>query len=297
MRGFAHLALIVAAVFWGFGNIAQKTVLEHVGPMSATCLRCGIAALVIIPFIGLDRRLRRESGWLASALFVAATFAAAISIQQTAYLSSTVTNASFLVNTATILTPLLAWLILQERTGIVGIAAAAVTMVGVFLMSNGMNGFAAFKWGDAACLVSAFFYALWMVLLGRHAHRYGSPFATAFVQFSVACLMTMAPMIVSEAPPLASIVGASSELLALGVFSTAAAFCLQIFAQRYTTASRAALLVSGESVFGALGAFLWLDEQISIMVATGAALILIAIVTVAFMPITGSAKVTFASPH
>lgn len=285
MRGFAHFALIVAAIFWGFGNIAQKTVLDHVGPMTATCLRCGLAALVIIPFLWLERRTARESGWWTSALAVGLTFAVAIAIQQTAYLSSTVTNASFLVNTATILTPLLAWLILQERTGPVGIVAAVVTMIGVFLMSNGMTGFVAFNWGDAACLVSAFFYALWMVLLGQHAHRFGSPFATALVQFALACVITLWPTILSEAPPFASIASAWPELLILGIFSTAAAFCLQTFAQQYTTASRAALLVSGESVFGALGALLWLDETLSMPVATGAGLILVAIIAVSCMPL------------
>lgn len=193
MKHYAHLALLLAAAFWGFGNIAQKTVLDHMGPMTATCLRCGIAALAALPLVWLERGTRRDRRWWLSALGVAALFAVAISIQQTAYLSASVTNASFLVNTATILTPLLAWFLLREPTGDIGIAAAIVTLAGVFLMSNGAFGFAAFNWGDAACLVSAVFYALWMVALGRHAQQFGSPFICAFIQFAAAAALALGP--------------------------------------------------------------------------------------------------------
>lgn len=286
MRHYAHLTLILAAALWGFGNIAQKTVLEHIGPMTATCLRCGIAAFAVLPLIWLERRMTRNPGWWLSAFCVGALFATAISIQQTAYLSSTVTNASFLVNTATILTPLLAWLILREPTGSIGIAAAIVTLFGIFLMSNGVAGFAAFKWGDAACLVSALFYALWMVALGRHVQRHGSPLLSAFVQFGVASLFMLPPSALSEARSPAAILAAWPQLAVLGLFSTAAAFCLQTVAQKYITSSRAALLVSGESVFGAMGAIAWLGERPSFTVATGAALILVAIIFVSLLPET-----------
>jgi drug/metabolite transporter (DMT)-like permease len=284
MKHYAHLGLVLAAALWGFGNIAQKTVLEHMEPMTATCLRCAIAAFAILPFLWLERRARHDRSWWMSTIGVAALFAIAISIQQTAYLSASVTNASFLVNTATIVTPLLAWFLLREPTGDIGIAAAIVTMVGVFLMSIGAGGFVAFNWGDAACLVSAVFYALWMVALGRHAREFGSPLTCAFIQFATASALTLGPSLMTEQAGPDQIIAAWSELLVLGLFATAVAFCIQTVAQKYTTTSRAALLVSGESIFGALGAFLWLGERPAFTVLVGATLIFISIVAVAVLP-------------
>lgn len=56
-----------------------------------------------------------------------------------------------------------------------------------------------------------------------------------------------------------------------------AAFALQAFAQRWTTASNAVVVMSAESVFGALAAAVALDECPSARVATGALVILVAI--------------------
>jgi drug/metabolite transporter (DMT)-like permease len=238
----AYIALIIAAAFWGFGNIPQKTVLDHMGPIYATMLRCTIAALVVLPFVLAEHGRPTRPGWARSVFGVALTFTAALSVQQVAYLNATVVNASFLVNTATVLTPLIAWLHFGETTGPFGIVAAFLTLVGIGLMADGVAGFTALNAGDIACLVSAVFYAFWMVL---------------------------------QAAP---------ELMVLGVVSTAGAFGLQTVAQRYVPASKAAVLVSGESIFGAIGACTVLAERPPITVCLGAALIFASILLVTIEP-------------
>lgn len=277
-RQTAHLLLLLAAAFWGFGNISQKIVLDHVGPFTAVCLRCAIAAAVILPLAAMESRARKQSGFWASLVIVAASFAAAICFQQYAYLQATVTNASFLVNTCTVLTPLIAWLFLRERPGAVPMVAAVVTLAGVLLMSAG-PGWLVLNGGDLACLVSAVFYAIWMVALGRHAQRYGLPFTTALVQFLAAAVTTL-PSLAMEAPRLDAIIAAGPTLAVLGIFTTAAAFGLQTYAQKYTTASRAAVIVSAESIFGAMGAFVALNERPALLVVIGALVIFSAIILV-----------------
>ncbi|MBO9122862.1 MULTISPECIES: DMT family transporter [unclassified Rhizobium] len=282
----AYVSLILAAAFWGFGNIAQKTVLTHMGPLSATMLRCLIGALVMLPLAALERNDVRGhgAGWTKSILRVALTFTVAIAIQQTAYVNATVVNASFLVNTATVLTPVVAWASFGETTRRLGVFAACLTLAGIGLMADGIGGFAALNTGDVACLVSAVFYAFWMVLLGRHARRYGGPFTSAFVQFAIAALLLM-----PVAPLLEPLTGemmwrAAPELAMLGILSTAAAFGLQTYAQRHVPASKAAVLVSGESIFGAIGACLVLLERPPVMACVGAALIFLSIVIVTIEP-------------
>ncbi len=280
----AYISLILAAAFWGFGNIAQKTVLTHMGPLSATMLRCLIAALVMLPLAVVERNGARSIGWTKSILRVALTFTVAIAIQQTAYVNATVVNASFLVNTATVLTPVVAWVYFGETTRRLGVFAACLTLAGIGLMADGIGGFAALNTGDVACLVSAVFYAFWMVLLGRHARRHGGPFTSTFVQFAIAALLLM-----PVAPLLEPLTGemmwrAAPELAMLGILSTAAAFGLQTYAQRHVSASKAAVLVSGESIFGAIGACFVLLERPPVMACVGAALIFLSIVIVTIEP-------------
>ena len=77
---------------------------------------------------------------------------------------------------------------------------------------------------------------------------------------------------------MAAISDAAPELAVLGVFSTAAAFGIQTIAQRFTSASHAAVIVSAESVFGAIGAAMFLGERLSSVGALGAAIVLGAII-------------------
>jgi drug/metabolite transporter (DMT)-like permease len=48
---------------------------------------------------------------------------------------------SFLVNTATVITPILAWVVLRERAGLHVWAAAGATMAVVIMLCGGLQGF------------------------------------------------------------------------------------------------------------------------------------------------------------
>ena len=282
----ADFLLLLAAAFWGFGNVAQKTVLEHLDPMSAVGLRCLIGGLLVLPLIALEQGAgRRSARYWRSLAGVSVLFALAMLIQQVAYLSTSVTNASFLVNTATVMTPLAAWLILGDRpTAVVGIAAIA-TLLGALLLSGGVGGL---SHGDVAAVLSAACYALWMVELGRHMQAYGQPITAAAAQFFGAAVLALPLGALHGKLSLAAAIDAGPELMVLGVFSTALAFGFQTIAQRYTAASHAAVIVSAESVFGALGGALFLGERLAPTGLLGAALVLGAII---YLATAASAKV------
>jgi drug/metabolite transporter (DMT)-like permease len=281
---WAAALLLLAAFFWGAGNVANKTVLDHVGPMTAVALRCVIALTVILPLwlvAGRGARSLPPGGWMPGAVRLSLLFAVALALQQIAFVTATVTNASFLVNTAGILTPLLVWLLFGDRPGLRVAIAAPLTLVGAFLMAGATFRLSSLNPGDLFCLGSALFYALWMVALGRHAMAHGRPLATAALQFGVAAAVLLPLALVTEPVTLAAVRAALPELLLLGVFSTAAAFGLQTFAQRYVAPATAAILVSAESLFGAAGAVMILGEAPPPVAWTGAVVIMAAILLVA----------------
>jgi drug/metabolite transporter (DMT)-like permease len=287
VRGFhpalAPGLLLLAAFFWGAGNVANKTVLDHVGPLTAVALRTAIALAVVMPLVAMEGRGRRTdaAGWLPGALSVALLFVAASTLQQMAFGTATVTNASFLVNTCCVLTPVLAWVLFGDRPGLRIALAAPATLLGAFLMTGATFRPGAMNPGDLLCLGSAVFYALWIVALGRHAAAHGRPLATAALQFGTAAAMLLPLAALTEAPDPAALRAALPELLLLGIFSTAAAFTLQIWAQRVVPAATAAILVSAESLFGVAGAVLILGESPPLLAWTGAVLIFAAIALVA----------------
>jgi drug/metabolite transporter (DMT)-like permease len=218
---------------------------------------------------------------------VGVLFAISITLQQLCYLGATVTNASFLVSTATVMTPLAAWLLIGERPTASLTVAAGLTVLGALLLSGGIAGLSG---GDLTAILSAACYALWMVELGRHMQAHARLFTAAATQFLGAAAFALPLGALQGNLSLAAAFAAGPELAVLGVFSTAIAFGIQIAAQRFTPASHAAVIVSAESVFGALGAAIFLGERNSPAGALGAAIILGAILSVAMSNRTPQAR-------
>ncbi|AGB44430.1 putative membrane protein [Mesorhizobium australicum WSM2073] len=131
----ANLLLLLAAAIWGLGNVAQKTVLAHLDALSAVGLRCLIGELLVLPFVLKERRLPAGPVYFSTLTKVGVLFAISIRLQQLCYLGATVTNASFLVSTATVLTPLAAWLLIGEHPTANLAVATGFTVLGVMILA------------------------------------------------------------------------------------------------------------------------------------------------------------------
>jgi drug/metabolite transporter (DMT)-like permease len=278
--GRASAMLLLAAFFWGSGNLANKTVLQDLDPFTVVVLRCLIGAMALVPLFLLEPARRVMPSWYRSALPVGAVFGVAAICQQLGYQTATVTNASFLVNATCVLTPILAWLMFGELAGPRIVLAAGVMLLGAQSISGVLWTWQPMNAGDALCLLSALFYAIWMVLLARHVRRHGRPVLTTLVQCLCAACIAL-PFSLSAEPGFErNFAGALPELLFLGVFSTALAFGLASVAQRHLSASVGAILMSAESLFGAAGGILVLGERPDPGVVLGAALMMAAILLV-----------------
>ena len=138
--GLALALLLVAGMMWGGGNVASKTVLLHVGPLTTLALRCTLAFAIILALLQPWQRARQSvpftASFLKSACGVALLFAGALVLQQCAYRWTSVTNASFLVNTCAVLTPVIAWVWLGQRPKASVALAGGAILFGAFLMSG-----------------------------------------------------------------------------------------------------------------------------------------------------------------
>lgn len=272
-RSQANKLLLLAAFLWGSGNVAQQTILENIGPFLAVGLRCLIAGLVILPFL-LKAGPRNGAFDIASkklGLLTVLAFAAAVTFQQIGFGHTSVTNGGFIVNTTTVITPLIARMLLLQRPAPVVWPAALLSLTGAGLMSGGS--LIGFNIGDLFCLASAVFFSLWMIFLGEFVSRFGNAVLLTLAQFLVSGIICLGISFVFEPIHSQNLSAALPELFMLGVLSTGAAYLLQSVAQKYTSASEAAVITSGEAFFGAAGAFLLLGEAPSTLGGIGATLI------------------------
>lgn len=287
-RFSANMLLMLAGAIWGVGFVAQKTAMDDLGPFSFIALRFFIASLVLLPFAW--RECKRPKQALPQLLpihylqFLAIGLClfAGIATQQVGLLTIAVTNSGFLTGLYVVITPLLAVLLFQQWPHPVVWPAALVAMAGIFLLSGG--NFAQLQSGDLLTVLSAAFWALQLILIGRFVSQSNRPLTMALVQFMVTCLLATIVAVLFEPLSVVRIQSAAFEILYSGIFATGVAFSLQIIGQRYTTAPQAAIFLSSESLFAALFAAIVLNERIGWVGLVGCALIFCAMLLVELIP-------------
>lgn len=275
-RARATLLLLLAALFWGAGNVAGKTVGDHLAAPWVVLLRCATALPVLVL---LARRERGPVPWafVTGLAPVALLFAAALSTQQLAMTQARVSNMGFLISMAVVLTPLLDWAVFRRRPGPQVVVAAAVTAMGAFLLAGATLDPQAWQSGDRLCLLSALMWAGWTVAVREHATRFGRPLSMALGQTALAIPLLLPLALSRGLPAPADVAAALPDLMVLGVLATALTSALTASALRHMAAGPASVIVSADSLVGLSGAVVLLGERPAPAVLLGGALILLAI--------------------
>lgn len=286
MSGFlAHSLLLLVAFIWGVTFVFQTTGMETLGPFSFTWARFMFGSIALLPFalmesrqVSLFRQCRasRKICWLALGLGLAMFCGSAL--QQISLGITSVANAAFFTTLYVPLVPLLGLFLFRRQPGMLIWLAVAVFVLGSWLMSGASPRSA--RLGDLLVIIGAVFWAFHIMIVGRLGRLSQAPIQMAFVQTVMTAFFALPLMLALEQPKFADFTPALPELLIAGVLSTALAFGLQLFAQRYSSNAAAALLLSLEGVFAALAAWLLIDQMMTVIAVIGAGLIVGAVLMV-----------------
>jgi drug/metabolite transporter (DMT)-like permease len=237
------------------------------------------ALLMAVVFWGPLRRLG-AAGWRAGALM--GVFLTLGYIFQTLGLEETsASNAGFITGMFVVLTPLLAAIVLRERISPVGWAAAAVSALGLYLLSGAGGDFSVR--GDGLVLLCAVSFAAHILATSRAVedHDVGALVVVQLTGCGVACLAIAALAGDLEAPRGQTV---WTALVVTSLVASALAFFVQTFAQQHAPPARTALILASEPAFAGLFGYLLADERLSAVSWLGALLILAAIVAVEVVP-------------
>lgn len=215
-------------------------------------------------------------------LFIAAA------LQQHGILRTTVTNSGFLTALYVPLVPVIGILFLRKKVHFAIWPASICCFVGTYILSGADK--LDFAVGDLWVISSTIFWAGHVTLVGILASTTRAPLVVAWVQFVVCGLLGLVLGVVVAGPDLIQILDAWWGICYVGFFSVGMAFTLQVMGQRYTPAADAAIILSSETVFAALGGMIFLSERLSMLELSGAVLILVSILAVELLPLTKLAK-------
>lgn len=267
MRLKADLTLLFASMLWGSAFVFQRIVGQQGGVYYFNGMRFLLGALILLPFIR-KRKTASRAQWLWMGVAGAILFVAS-ALQQAGIQYTTAGNAGFITSLSVVIVPFVLWIGWRECPRWSAVVAVVMAGVGAYLLSTG-GSFRVQK-GDALELVGALFWALHLVLLGKFALHFESiPFAVG--QFMVAGFLNLFAGLVLETPVInRAIIGA---VVYTAVFSVGIGYTLQVWGQRFTPPTDAALILSLEAVFAVLSAWLFLSEKLVLVQIAGCALIL-----------------------
>ena len=288
------LALLAATAIWGASYLVSKDLLDTVTPSWLVGVRC-LAAGVILGAVLAPRLVRtlvpkclstddpalRTLG--AGAALGVLDFAAQLS--QTAGLDATTPGISaFLTATYCVIVPFAAWALLRLRPRAAHLAAAAIALVGIWLVSVSSSGeHLSIGLGEALTLVAALFYALHIVCVTWFSSRHDVLVLTV-VQFLVegacGCVVGAVTCAVTGEPSGLGALDAKMlvQFAFLVLFCAIFCFGVQNLALTRVDPTQASLILSLESVFGVVFSVALFGEELTARLVVGFALIFCAIV-------------------
>lgn len=284
-RPLAALLLLLCTMFWGFAFVAQKSAMGTMGPLSFAGVRYILGGLLVLP-LALGEWKRRKvtltrANWMLIGVLCFAFFMGSW-LQQAGLASTTATNAGFLTGLYVFFVPLIGLVFLRVRPHPIVYVGVPLALVGIYFLNGG--GISSFNQGDWLIVLSAVFWAMHVLSLGHIAKETGLPIFVSAISFIVAGVVALAIAVPTEAPTLTQISGVWGQLAYAAVLSTAVGFTLQAVGQQYVPPANAAIILSAESLFAALGGAVVLGDRLPAVGYAGAALLFVAIVLVEAVP-------------
>lgn len=277
----AEASLVAVCAVWGLTFVMVQDAVALI-PVTTFLAYRFIPAAVLVGII--FRRQLRSLGWqgvkagCAMGVFLTAGY-----LFQTLGLErTTASNAGFITGLFVVLTPLLGAAFLRQRIAGSAWIAAAVSTVGLFLLSGSGSGGTHLS-GDALVFLCACSFSLHILVTDRaiESHHYGALLAVQLGVTGLVCLV-MATIGGELVVPRSSTVW--SALVVTSLLASALGFFVQTYAQRHASPARIALILASEPVFAGLFAYVLQGETLTALAWLGAGLIMVAILVVEMVP-------------
>jgi drug/metabolite transporter (DMT)-like permease len=280
LRRLSELALIGIASIWGLTFVMVKDAIAELPTMAFLAYRFIPASLIVALVFRRQLAALSREGWWAGA--VMGVFLTGGYIFQTLGLErTTASNTGFITGLFVVLTPVLGAIFLRQRIPLVAWGAAALAMVGLWLLAGAGTHFN--MRGDGLVLVCAFSLAAHILATAGAVKLYdvGALLAIQLGVVGTTCLFIAAIAGDLEAPEGATV---WSALIVTALIASALGFFVQTFAQQHAPPARTALILAAEPAFAGLFGWLLNDDRLTATGWLGAVLIMTAIVAVEIIP-------------
>ena len=292
---------ITAAMIWGLAFVAQNEGINHIGAFTFNGIRMLLGSAVLLPFILIKNRKNKSKSTdktspalnkqtvlailpIGVCLFFGSTF------QQFAFYDTEVGKVGFLTALYMIIVPLLG-LFLKKKAPYTVWIGVVLGLIGMYLLCVGTSASFSLGKGEILTLCCAFAFSIHILVIDKFAQKI-DPLVLSCGQFLITGIISCVLMFIFEKPTIEGIMNAAIPLLYAGIFSSGVGYTFQVFGQKYTDPTIAAMLMCLESVFSVLfGLILPPHQSLQMLEYVGCAVILAGIMIAQITPKSGNRKI------
>ncbi|MGE7842619.1 DMT family transporter [Lysinibacillus sp. NPDC093712] len=272
--------LLTTAIVWGSGFVITAIALEYLTAYQVMAGRFLLASIILTVIFGYKlKKATKSVVWkgvlLGTILYIA------FALQTVGLQYTTPSKNAFLTAVNVIVVPLIAYAVYKRRIDGYEIIGSIIAIVGIGCLS--LQGSLTMNIGDALSLACAVAFAFDIFCTNLFVQKEDA-IALTIIQFITASAIGILVVVSQGDIPASLEKEAIYSLIYLGIFSTTIAYLFQNVANQYTSATKAAIILSTESFFGMVLSVIFLHEVLTSQMVIGAVLILLAILIAEVKP-------------
>ena len=269
-----RLALLTAALIWGSSFIVMKDTLDHIPVFQLLAIRFTLGGL-LLGLLFRKRLMQSGRAILGHGAICGVLLLSAYATQTYGLKTTSPGTNAFLTAVYCVMVPFMAWGLTRKRPTVYNWAAALMCITGIGLIS--LSGDLTIGTGEWLTLLSGLLYALHIMALNRFGAQ-DDPIALTIVQFAAVAVLAWLCTLTVERGAAFPAPAVWPHLLYLTVLATAVTLVCQSVGQSLTPPSQSAILLSLESVFGALFSVLMGREQLTLPLLCGFTLVFVSVI-------------------
>lgn len=274
--------LFLTAIIWGFAFVAQVEGVKYIGPFTLNGIRVALGAVSLIPVTFLVERGRSEKEerrkTLIASVVAGSVLFAASSLQQIGIgITGSAGVAGFITGLYTVFIPIACWIFFRQKTSAATWTGAILAALGLFLLCYKVGEGVSFGLGELLLLIGAFFWTAHVIIIDKLGKNIRS-LHLSLGQCTVCAILSFVCMFTFEEPRLDNILEAKWAILYCGLLSVGIAYTLQVVAQKRAEPAFAAIILSTEAVFSAIGGVIFGIDHMTVWGYIGCALMFLGII-------------------
>ncbi len=274
-KHFGSLALLLAAVIWGFAFAAQTSGAKSIPAFSLNSLRSFVGSAFLALLVALISTKKKDfipkdktslKTLIIGGICCGIALFIATGLQQYAIgtypeEAGASGRSGFITALYVVLVPCVSAVVFKKKIHPLVWLGIAIAVVGMYLLSF-TKGISGVYPGDLITFLCAVSFCGHILVIDHFVAK-SNGILLSCIQFFIAGLLSLITALIFEKTTLSAIIDALIPILYLGIVSSGVAYTLQVVGQKYTAPATASILMSLESVFAVIGGWLVLGEKLS----------------------------------